>query len=860
MRTKSCFHAFFFTSLILLTAFALGSMFPFGMGTVSWCDMNQQGIPLLCDFKDILAGESGFFLNMKNASGMNFYGVFFFFLASPFSFLVAFVDKADIPFLINILVVLKLSIASATAAYFFEKCFSKLSKGMQICLGTAYGICGYGMMFFQNIMWLDIMYLLPLLMLGIFNLIKKDKPLLLVLSLSGCIVMNYYISFMVFLFVIFFFGIFAFYFKNADKKIYFNLGCCGLISLLATAVVWLPSYLQYSASARRDNIIENLQNSNFFAPKDTTLPIMLCSGIVFAVLLLLIPRLSSENKVTRFFLLVFFALFLPLLIEPVNLIWHTGSYMAFPARYGFITVFLGLIVCAIEFSKIEFPQSNSKKHVIALIALIFITAPFMIWYTDVNIYTLARYVDSLWGDEKSLEGLFILCTIAVISYFFIIYAAKKRVVTRRVFSALLCTVIAIEGICSTEIYMNSAHSKLDLNNYRNFLSLNENTENDKFYRVNTERKFIDANMTGAAGFNSISHYTSLNNKDTMKAAKQFGYSGYWMETGNWGGSILSDALLSVGYTAHKMLDSYYLEKNLYYLGLGIKAYDEIPKKLADGNRLEELGEAFSALTGCENPVERYAHTSTKNCDYIYDNDKYIISPHGNTGKLNYTIFVSGNQTLYFDCYNGFSNNLTEPINKSFAISVNGKNISNSYPSQNYNGLLNLGSFENQQVNITITAFKNVECFSFGVFGVNEFIVDSAVRNTDTLNLTADKNSITGKVDSAGKYFLSIPYDKNYKITLNGEKINYTRALTGFTAIELNETGLLSITYTPPGFTAGLIISVIGIIVLMLFIIFNKKQIPLPQWCYSWIFGIFIIVFLTALTLVYIMPIIINITN
>lgn len=39
--------------------------------------MNQQVVPLLCQFKDILDGRSGMFLSFKNASGMNFWGVFF---------------------------------------------------------------------------------------------------------------------------------------------------------------------------------------------------------------------------------------------------------------------------------------------------------------------------------------------------------------------------------------------------------------------------------------------------------------------------------------------------------------------------------------------------------------------------------------------------------------------------------------------------------------------------------------------------------------------------------------------------------------------------------------------------------------
>ena len=49
--------------LIMGFAFYRHGLYPFGDGTVSWCDMSQQVIPLLTDFKDIFTGKDGMFLN-----------------------------------------------------------------------------------------------------------------------------------------------------------------------------------------------------------------------------------------------------------------------------------------------------------------------------------------------------------------------------------------------------------------------------------------------------------------------------------------------------------------------------------------------------------------------------------------------------------------------------------------------------------------------------------------------------------------------------------------------------------------------------------------------------------------------------
>ena len=115
MRLNKRAEKVFFYLLAPLTVLALTcavmaahGQFPFGEKSIAWCDMNQQVIPLLMDFKDILAGKSSLLLNMQNAGGMNFWGVFLFFISSPFSFLVAFIEKADIYYAVNILLLLRM--------------------------------------------------------------------------------------------------------------------------------------------------------------------------------------------------------------------------------------------------------------------------------------------------------------------------------------------------------------------------------------------------------------------------------------------------------------------------------------------------------------------------------------------------------------------------------------------------------------------------------------------------------------------------------------------------------------------------------------------------------------------------------
>lgn len=846
------------TSIILLTAYFAGEMFPFGEGTVSWCDMNQQAIPLLCDFKDILSGKSSLFLNTQNAGGMNFYGVFFFNLSSPFSFLAAFVDKSQIPYLMNILVVLKLGLCGFCAGFVFYRLFKENGVLISAFLGTCYALCGYGMLFYQNIMWLDMMYLFPIVALGIFKLIKQNRPAVLLISLTLCVIFNFYISFMVYLALILFFGLYALFFRNTDRKIYVNLGLCGVISLTVSAFVWVPCLLQYFSSGRSGSILSNLKNASLFTSTETTFPILLCSGVILCGVVFLFRRVSPKDKQTSFLFCLFLIMSVPLIIEPINLMWHTGSYMAFPARYGFITVFAGLCLTAKLLSGWKFAEKPKPNAVFIYFAVGLICILALI-FTLSNQDTLSTYTRTLWGNKASLRGQIFISLLFVLSYFIILLFSERKVLCKKTAAVFLCLCLAFEGFCWSSVFVLSAKDRFSMHNFQNMLELRSEIQKDGFYRVNTSHKLTDANMTGAAGFNSLAHYTSLNNENYMEAAKQMGYSGYWMETGNWGGSILSDALLSVGYTVYNQNGEFVIKENPYYLGLGIKTEGEIPEKLSHKNRLATLGEAFGKMTDTENPVVTYYAYNTENCNLLTQDDVYVINSVSDETYITYSVDVIGRQTLYFDCYDGFSNSLVEDINQSFEVYVNSSVKSCSYPTQKENGLLKLGGFENESVDITIKVLKEVSCSSFGVFGVKEDLVENVVQNTETLNLTQKGGVLSGNAGK-GNYFLSIPYSEDLNITLNGEKMEFSKALSGFISLEIPRDGVLKIGLTPKGFGLGICVSVLGTVALLFMIFLRKKEISKGEKSDNIVYGIFLGVFALTAVLVYVIPVIVSLSD
>ena len=137
----SAVTAALFTALVVAAAYLSMGMYPFGEGSVALTDVNQQVIPLLAVFRDICAGRESIFYSFTQGGGMSLYGVFFFFLSSPFSFLSLLFEKADLPLAVNIILALKLILASASGGYACKKLADRLPWQLAALTGWAASDC-----------------------------------------------------------------------------------------------------------------------------------------------------------------------------------------------------------------------------------------------------------------------------------------------------------------------------------------------------------------------------------------------------------------------------------------------------------------------------------------------------------------------------------------------------------------------------------------------------------------------------------------------------------------------------------------------------------------------------------------------
>lgn len=104
----------------------------------------------------------------------------------------------------NIIILIKLALASTTFTYYIAKRFNVRNITVSI-FGMFYALSGFTAAFSWNLMWFDCMLLLPLVLLGLESLIKEDKGLMYSITLGLTILSNYYIAIMVCISVVFYF-------------------------------------------------------------------------------------------------------------------------------------------------------------------------------------------------------------------------------------------------------------------------------------------------------------------------------------------------------------------------------------------------------------------------------------------------------------------------------------------------------------------------------------------------------------------------------------------------------------------------------------------------------------------------------
>ena len=192
----------FFLPLLILEGIAIAEKIqPFGSGSFLIVDALHQYLPFFADYQEKLKHMDSMFYSFHAGLGYNFLGLWAYYLASPLNLVIALVPKSMLTMVLSHLYVLKIALCCFTAAFYFRKRRGKDEISI-VAFGMAYGLCSYMVGYSWNIMWMEVMMMLPLILYGVDKLIKEHDGRFYCITLFISLWCNFYMSYMTCLFLI----------------------------------------------------------------------------------------------------------------------------------------------------------------------------------------------------------------------------------------------------------------------------------------------------------------------------------------------------------------------------------------------------------------------------------------------------------------------------------------------------------------------------------------------------------------------------------------------------------------------------------------------------------------------------------
>ena len=825
---------------ILLVVSIVKGIFPFGDNSFIWGDMHDQITAFYYHLYDSVYGSNSLFINFSTGSAINFLGILAYYILSPFSLLVLLVPRDYIYLMVSVIISLKIITCSITCLYFLRTYFKKLPDSLSMLLAIIYAFSGYGLIMYQITPWIDAMYMLPLIMIGLKKVLDLEKPTFYIITLTLSLIFSFYVSIMVIIFIFLASFIYLLTYKTKDetKKAITSLGIATFLSLLMASFIVVPAYLEISVSSRIGFNLRTLLNSKT-GPISDKLSMLAFGGVVYAGLISLLLKFKEHKKFLTFYLPTLLVVLIPLLIEPINKVWHFGSYASFPYRSGFILMFLLVLGAAYAFEHYKEGEPLTVKIneyaslFVAGAAIILIIRYSHRYYERLQ---AAIYRLSISFDSKLiivLLGVTLIATLGCI----IILALNKKLTP---FVITLLFAISIVHITTNSfIYLGNDYHQEELTREYRLLNKISKDYNGDYYRVKSNLNNTIMNNGMVMKYHNLDHFTSLTNKNTLNTLKKLGYGSQWVKTYSRGGTLFMDAILGNKYYLsddtyknpyYQLIKDYdgtklYQLKNNIPFGVMISNNDTVLDKnnsfeianslyhniLDTEDNIFEIDNKFSL----DNIKGKFLDTNLLEYD-IVDSDYYAY--------FEKDVIVTGRKNLYLEVVHQLANDQNFRINEAFNLYVNDKLVMKDAFIEPYNGVMDLGIYQNERVNIKLELKKSVLLKEIAVGVMDLAKYENFINSTNSNNnVKYNRNSISLTVNGKDNKILLLPisYDKGYKATVNGKNIEIQKVYDNFIGIPLQEgENNISLKYIPNGFIPTLIISVVALITTILLIKFN----------------------------------------
>ena len=186
--------ALFGTIGALFLLFWALKMAPFGGSSLAREDANIQYLAFFSYLKDVFRGENSLWYSLSIGLGGSGVPLASYYLSSPFNVLLFLFPKTELHSFIDITVALKLGVCAWTFSYYLQKRFPDLGGAKTLALAFCFALMQYNIAQSSNLMWLDGIYMLPLILLGVYRLFTEERIGPLSAAFAVCLILNWYIA------------------------------------------------------------------------------------------------------------------------------------------------------------------------------------------------------------------------------------------------------------------------------------------------------------------------------------------------------------------------------------------------------------------------------------------------------------------------------------------------------------------------------------------------------------------------------------------------------------------------------------------------------------------------------------------
>lgn len=801
--------AFFLPIFILFVIYMIRGVYPFGDQCFLRSDMYHQYAPFHAALLDKLQQKESLLYSWDIGMGVNFVALYAYYLATPLNWLLFLIPQAHLIEVMSLFIFFKVGLSGALFTYYINKHFhtrSLFAVGLSVFYALSAYICAYS----WNLMWLDCVWLLPLILLGLEYLVQGKTGYLYCISLSLCILSNYYIAIMVCIFCVLYFLLQIISQPEAQKNLPRKLFFFTIYSALAggiSAVLLLPEYfaLQLTVSGdmnfpssltRYFSILEMISRQLMLVEPaifSAHEPNIYCGMLVFLLVPLyaMNPNTNTKEKVGKFILLAIFYLSFNLNIP--NYIWHGLHFPnSLPCRQSFIFNFL-LLVMAYEGLKDLKTYTNKEIYgtfgICAILFLVieqtFVSNDYPYYIVYVSLFFLALYAISF-GLQRSNK----------------LYQST--------FYAIFFAVITLEAFINTNVTSVSTTGRTsyvsDNQAIENLLNIADNIEGtNSFYRVEKLRR-RSKNDAAWSHYHGMSLFSSVANAGVGNFLSSLGGEESTNSYAYYGATPLVEAIFNVKYvlssqeqdendlrTLVAKEDSTYLYQNKYALSLGFL----VPSSLEEDWNINSsnpfsVQNAFADLSANVSPIFSTAEHS------ISGNELTIEIP---TAKHLYAYITSSGDS--------FSVSYTN---------TDGSSDSKSFSSVKQKYIFDLGFCEaGTTVKLTANDQSSIQGYIYTLNAENMDIFHEIMKEKCMTISSYNETSISASIfaESDSTLFTTIPYEKGWSVLVDGEPIETYAFKDAFLAFDVTDgTHTLEFHYFPYGLKAGIGISLVSVILLI----------------------------------------------